>query len=159
MKSFRDVDSIATESVRAIIGDKFITPESRVMLLAIGAQESRFEHTHQVGGPAHGWWQFEKRGAAINVITHPATERLAREVCAARHVNFQLDHVFNAIEHDQIFAACFARLELYTNPKPLPSVGQMVSAWDYYIETWRPGKPHVKTWPQFYWRAVGFVYG
>ncbi|WP_322786536.1 hypothetical protein [Advenella kashmirensis] len=36
--------------------------QARVMLLAIGLQESRFTHTHQIGGPAHGYWQFESGG-------------------------------------------------------------------------------------------------
>ena len=33
--------------------------KARVMLLAIGLQESRFEHRRQIGGPARGFWQFE----------------------------------------------------------------------------------------------------
>lgn len=34
---------------------KMDSVKARVMILAIGLQESRFEHTHQIGGPAHGY--------------------------------------------------------------------------------------------------------
>ncbi|MCV6902125.1 MAG: hypothetical protein NTT76_05400, partial [Achromobacter xylosoxidans] len=36
------------------------TQAAHVMLLAIGLQESRFTHRQQIGGPARGFWQFEK---------------------------------------------------------------------------------------------------
>jgi hypothetical protein len=159
MRSLRSIEPTVRDGITTILGAQFWTPESAIQLYATGLQESRFEVTHQIGGPAHSWFQIEKGGAAINVLTHRATRELALKACAARHVKPTIDHVFAALEHDQIFASCFARLEYWTNPNPLPLIGQVNSAWDYYIATWRPGHPHRKTWDAFYWRAVGFVAG
>ena len=45
-----------------LLPPKFDTPEARVMMLAIGMQESRFLHRKQIGGPARGFFQFEEGG-------------------------------------------------------------------------------------------------
>jgi hypothetical protein len=133
--------------------------QARVMLLAIGLQESRFEHTHQIGGPAHGYWQFESGGGVKGVMTHPASEKHARSVCFDLGVPWARAQVFDAIEHDQVLACAFARLLLWTDPRALPDLGDPDGAWDCYIRNWRPGKPHPDTWPKFYQQALKFVQG
>src|SRR3546814_6857126 len=52
------------------------------MLLAIGLQESRFLHRAQIGGPARGYWQFE-RGGVHGVLSHHASKAEAGKLCAA----------------------------------------------------------------------------
>ena len=47
-----------------------------------------------------------------------------------------------------------ARLLLFTDPKRLPEVGDAKGAWNLYIRTWRPGKPHRGTWNDLYDQAV-----
>lgn len=47
---------------------KMDTPKARVMMLAIGMQESRFEHRKQIGGPARGFFQFEEAGGVRGVL-------------------------------------------------------------------------------------------
>lgn len=130
------------------------TPEARVMLLAIGLQESRFEHRRQIGGPARGFWQFERGGGVVGVLTHAASAQRAAALCAARGVDATPAAVYPALEQDDVLAAGFARLLLLTDPKPLPAVGDVDGAWAYYLRNWRPGKPHPKTWPALYARAV-----
>jgi hypothetical protein len=52
-----------------------------------------------------------------------------------------------AIEHNDILAACFARLLLWTDPRLLPQGPERaVDGWAQYLATWRPGKPHAATW-------------
>ncbi|MFD2404962.1 hypothetical protein [Azorhizophilus paspali] len=34
--------------------------QAETMLLAIGLQEFAFRHRHQIGGPAHSYWMFER---------------------------------------------------------------------------------------------------
>ncbi|WP_447751835.1 hypothetical protein [Pseudomonas nicosulfuronedens] len=46
-----------------------------------------------------------------------------------------------AIEHDDILAACMARLLLFTDPARLPALGDESGAWDMYLRVWHPGKP------------------
>lgn len=133
--------------------------KARVMLLAIGLQESRFEHTHQIGGPAHGYWQFESGGGTKGVMTHPASREHARSVCNALSVPWERSAIFDAIEHDQVLACAFARLLLWTDPRSLPEVGAQTAAWDTYVWNWRPGKPHPSTWPANYEAAQKFIQG
>lgn len=141
----------------ALLPARMASREATVMLLAIGLQESRFEHRHQIGGPAHSWWQFEKGGGVVGVLRHPSTRGFARHVCDARDVRFDSGDVFAAIEHDDVLAAAFARLLLYADPHRLPSVGDVWGAWAYYLNSWRPGKPHKHTWQDLYNRAVSFA--
>ena len=138
----------------SLLPDHMTSPEAELMMLAIGLQESRFEHRHQIGGPAHGFWQFELGGGVRGVLTHSSSRDYARSLCAARGVSPSASSVFAAIEHDDILAAGFARLLLWTDSRPLPATGEVQEAWRYYIRNWRPGKPHEKTWAPLYAEAM-----
>jgi hypothetical protein len=141
----------------------FAGKEATLMLLAIGLQESRFEHRRQVGGgPARGYWQFElgsaaSRGGVWGVYLHRATHEDLRLLCRARDCNFDPAPIYRAIETDDVLAAGVARLLLFTDPKPLPAMGEAAKAWDYYLRNWRPGKPHRKSWAGLYAAAVEHV--
>jgi len=134
------------------------TPEARVLLLAIGLQESRFEHRCQVlngggRGPARGFWQFERgtrasRGGVWGVYLHRASMEPLRELCRARDVAFDPADVWARLEHDDVLAAGVARLLLWTDPVSLPKPGEVRTAWEYYERNWRPGKPHPQKWPR-----------
>lgn len=135
------------------------TVAARVMLLANGLQESRFQHRRQIGGPARGFWQFEKgtrasRGGVWGVFLHPASKDHLAALCRARSVACDPDAIYAALEYDDVLAAGVARLLLWTDPKALPAVGDVEAAWALYLRTWRPGKPHPKTWPALYAQAM-----
>lgn len=136
---------------------------ARVMLLAIGLQESRFEYRRQIGnGPARGFWQFElgtreSRGGVWGVYLHRASAELLRLLCRDRDCNYDPRAIYSQIENDDALAAGVARLLLWTAPKALPAIGDAPAAWAYYTNTWRPGKPHRKTWDALYAQAVEFV--
>lgn len=131
--------------------------EARVLLLAIGLQESRFAHRRQVNGPARGFWQFEKGGGVVGVLTHPVSRQLAISVCRERLVHPNPRQVYGTLELDDLLAAAFARLLLLTDPKPLPALGRGGEAWEYYLRNWRPGKPHPHTWNGLYAQAMSHV--
>jgi len=131
------------------------TPDSSVMLLAIGLQESRFRHRRQVKGPARGFWQFEAGGGTKGVLTHPRTHTIARSLAWERVGTASITTTINeALAEDDVLACCFARLLLWTDPKPLPGIGDREEAWRYYFRNWRPGTPHRKTWDALYDQAV-----
>ena len=133
--------------------------KARMMMLVIGLQESRFEHRHQIGGPAHGFWQFERGGGVRGVLMHKTSAVDAVKVCHERGVGSTVIEVYDRIEHDDILAACFARLLLLTDPRPLPIIGDMDGSWDYYERNWRPGKPHRGTWDGLYSQALDLLGG
>ena len=56
-----------------------------------------------------------------------------------------------------LLAAAFARLLLFTDPRRLPDVGDAGGAWNFYIRTWRPGKPRRATWDALYAQAQRVV--
>lgn len=131
------------------------TRPARVMLHAIGLQESLLTYRRQHGnGPARGLWQFERGGGVVGVLTHASSKALARKVCADRGVDPTAMAVWTALEFDDVLAACFARLLLYTDPRPLPAIGEQQKAWEYYLRNWRPGKAHPETWPENYQAAL-----
>ncbi|MFY2611128.1 hypothetical protein, partial [Achromobacter ruhlandii] len=131
------LDTIVADAITpalALLPAGMDTPGARVMLLAIGLQESRFVHRRQMGGPARGFWQFEKgtrasRGGVWGVYLHPASKDRLAALCKARSVSCDPDAIYAALEYDDVLAAGVARLLLWTDPKALPAVGDADAAW------------------------------
>ena len=150
----------AVEPAFALLPSKMASDAARVMLLAIGLQESRFMYRFQktsdpyTKGPARGFWQNERAGGVQGVLTNTATSDYAREVCRARGVPIDSALVHARLEFDDVLAAAFARLILWADPKPLPPVdADHEMAWQCYVRNWRPGKPHRETWDRFHVEA------
>ena len=140
-----------------LLPGKFDSPEARVLLLAIGLQESNLAYRRQVGGPAMGLWQFEQGGGVRGVLAHPASRTYVRMVCQHRAVAPTERDLYMALSHDDMLACAMARLLLWTDPDPLPRIGTEGAAWAYYERNWRPGKPHPDAWPAHYRAAVKAV--
>lgn len=157
MSSLRAIYRGAMRAAYDVLPERMRGDRADVLMLAIGLQESRFEHRRQINGPARGWWQFEQGGGVRGVLTHPASRLHAVNVCQFLGVPNTSVHVYRALEHDDVLAAAFARLLLWTDSRPLPALGDEADAWDYYIRNWRPGKPHPQTWDTLYQRALSFV--
>lgn len=127
------------------------TKPAELMLLTIGLQESKFEHRYQVlngggKGPARGFWQFERGGGVRGVMGHHTTTGHAYRLCAEQGVAWDAAAIWAKLEFDDLLACGFARLLLYSDPKPLPAIDDAAGGWDLYLRTWRPGKPHPETW-------------
>ena len=158
-----DISEFAIEPALAWLPPKMTSPEARVMLLATGLQESKFVHRYQVlndptlKGPARGFWQFERGGGVIGVMTHPAVRDLTREACRIHGVPFEARAIWQTLETNDILAAICARLLYWTAPGALPRVTDTVRAWNLYIDTWRPGKPHIATWAGHHRAARAFL--
>lgn len=159
-----EITKSAIDPALALLPKHIDTPQARVMLLAIGLQESRFGHRRQlVGippqptGPAKGFWQFERGGGVKGCMTHPVSKDLLASLAKLRGVDFTAQAIWDAIETDDILAAGLARLLLWTDPHKLPAVNDVDGAWDLYLRAWRPGKPHVRTWAGFHRQAREYV--
>lgn len=113
---------------------------ARMMLLVINLQEDPKQLRRQVKGPARGLWQFEVPGVR-GVMSHASTTRIAYAISQGRTAQ----QVQEAMEADDVLAACFARLLLWTDPQPLPAIGEVRQAFELYLRTWRPGAYHKGT--------------
>ena len=61
------------------------------------------------------------------------------------------------VADNDVMAAVFARLLLWTLPDRLPTADEPERAWSQYLAAWRPGKPHPKTWDAYFaaaWQRV-----
>lgn len=158
-----DLKTIVRTAVKpalALLPVKMDTPAARLLLLAIGLQESRFLYRRQLGsGPARGLWQFERGGGVRGVLTNPASREHAYRICGIRGVEPVAAAVHPALEADDVLAAAFARLLMWTDAWRLPAVGDVQGGWDMYVRTWRPGKPHPQTWAGLYAQAMAEVGG
>jgi len=151
----------------ALLPARMSSSEAELMLLVIGLQESRFQHRRQlVGspprptGPAKSFWQAELGGGMVTGLLRYHDDRvrdLAVGLCAVRGVDPSPRAVWDAIERDDVLAAGLARLLLWTDPARLPALGDADGAWQLYVRTWRPGKPHRSTWPALYGQALAEV--
>lgn len=162
-----EIRAQAIKPALALLPARMSSLEAEVMLLAIGLQESRFQHRRQlVGspprptGPAKSFWQGEQGGGMVSGLLRYHDDRvrdLAVGLCAVRGVDPSSRAVWDAIEHDDVLAAGLARLLLWTDPGRLPRLGDADAAWQLYVRTWRPGKPHRSTWADLYERALAEV--
>ena len=163
--NLQEITDTAIAPAMCLLPPAMDTIQARVMLLAIGLQESRFEYRRQLGnGPARGFWQFElgtaaSKGGVWGVFLHPASGNLLRTIAKQRGLQLPAPtSIYRAIEHDDVLAAVTARLLLWTDSQPLPSLGDVNGAWELYAKRcWRPGKPHRETWDGFYTQALDFV--
>lgn len=157
--TLNEITTAGINPALALLPARMNSPRARVLLLAIALQESELIHRRQMGnGPARGFWQFEQGGAVRGCVKHPASAPYLRELCNARNVAFDARAIWNAIEYDDVLAAGLARLLLFTDPRPLPRLGDRQAAWECYAWNWRPGKPHPEKWPANYAQALdGYV--
>lgn len=139
---------------RALEG-RFRSARADVQLLAIGLQESKFKYRRQMGnGPAKGLWQFERGGGCAGVLRHPSSKSYMEHACREHGVAPTAAGLWNALETDDLLACKAARLLLWTDPSPLPALGDVWGAWEYYKRNWRPGKPHPEFWAANYAAAL-----
>lgn len=154
-------DNIIKPTLVELLPAKFNTDEAVVMLQVIGLQESEFKTRVQGGGgPARSFWQFEKAGVR-GVLKHPASMRLALAVCAHENVKATVSSIHERMATNDQLGCAFARLLLYTDPRPLPKIGDVDEAFQYYLRNWRPGAykrdPHglERRWKNNYKEVVG----
>jgi hypothetical protein len=131
------------------------SPEARCLLLAIAGQESEWQHRLQEPiGFARGFWQCEKNGAVLAVLTGDATREAIYGICSALCIPQGLDEVFEAVAWNDTLAYWIARLALLQDPATLPAIGDESGAWSTYARVWRPGEPRLESWAERYGAAV-----
>jgi len=149
---------LVVEPGLSLLPSNMDTPEARVMLLMIGLQESRFKHRRQIGGPAHGFYQFEKNGGVAGVMNHRSTKPIIDPILDSLEINKTKLEVYQAIVYNDALATIMARLLLWTVPRPMPDIDSDPQlSWQYYIDAWRPGRPHRETWDSFRTHSVNGV--
>jgi len=120
----QQIRATAIAPALAMLPERMTSLAAERQLIAIGLQESRLTHRRQIGGPARGLWQFERGGGVRGVLMHPASRSHALIVCTLRNVAPTATAVYAALEHDDVLAAAFARLLLWTDPQALPDDAQ-----------------------------------
>lgn len=134
---------------------------ARVLMLAIAGQEGGWKYRVQQGnGPAHGFWQFERAGGVAGVLNNHATAGMANAACEAAGLLVPSPATawgLMASEKGDNLAVAFARLLLWSDPAPLPALGEQDACWSYYERNWRPGKPGPDRWPANYQAAMTAV--
>jgi hypothetical protein len=124
---------------------------ARLLVMAIAGQESRWAARRQIGGPARSYWQFERGGGVAGLFR--VTPRQLGAVCADCDVTFDAATVFEATAWHDMLACAMARLLLWSDPAPLPAVGDKDAGWQCYLRNWRPGAPHPESWVRVYDQA------
>jgi hypothetical protein len=135
----------------------FDSPEARVMLLAIGLQESRSSprgaSTVMVLRAASG--SSSAVAVVVGVLTSAASRDYARRrLLKLRNVAPSADSVWRRLEFDDLLAAAICPPDALGQPASMPALGRGGEAWDYYKATWRPGRPRVRTWNGYYAQAL-----
>ncbi|MVW75402.1 hypothetical protein [Pseudomonas xionganensis] len=121
-------------------------PAVEVLLLTTHLQEAPNREQCQLPvrpgkcGPARGIFQFERGGGVAGVLRHPASRPHVFTVCAKLGVVPTLDGIFDALPSQcDVLDAALARLLYWTDRNPLPALGDVEGAWQYYLHNWRPG--------------------
>jgi hypothetical protein len=128
---------------------------ARRILIAIALQESGCRARRQYGdGPAKSFWQFEPVGVN-GVLAHKKAGQWLKEAAAFCDVVASVEALHGAIEHNDILAAALARLALWVHPDAIPETE--LEAWQFYLSTWRPGKPKAHTWAGHWAKACSLI--
>lgn len=144
----------------AIVPRVPITIPSRLIMLTIAGQEGGWEFRIQAGnGPAHGFYQFERRGGVAGVLGDTVTTGAARDLCAAVGIVASSVNAWAmmASPAGDLLAVGFARLLLWSDPAALPAPGDVEGAWNYYLRNWRPGSPRPAAWQSNYSAAYAVL--
>lgn len=137
---------------------KIDSAKARLALMATAGTESAWTYRIQKPvGYAHGFWQFEKRGACLDVLTNDKVRMITVALAQAAGVALDLDSIFDAIiDHD--FLACqLARLNYLLDQHPLAEVGDVDGCYARYIDVWRPGKPSRARFDDCYAQSLPIV--
>lgn len=144
----------------SLLPAKMNTPAATAQILATGLQESKFKHRKQIGGPAMGFFQFERGGGIAGVLRHEATAQHVRAALRALCYPASAatpETCYRLVADNDVLAAVFARLLLWTVPGRLPNRHEAEYGWRVYIDGWRPGKPHRNSWNVYFnsaWQRV-----
>lgn len=128
---------------------------AKCWLHAVAGVES--EWTYRIQKPvgyAHGFWQCEKHGAVMEIVTNPRTRGIVLQYCTAHRINPGLDSVFDEIISNDALACLIARLVALLDPAPIPAIGDQAGSYAYYLRNWRPGKPDRARWAEVYPQSV-----
>lgn len=132
----------------AHLPDQPNTPESRLIVLATGGQETQYRTRQQDGGePARGLFQMQYN-CVLDVMHNPASGNAVWNLCGSLGVTYGSHAMFDALLTNDEFAACMCRLAFWCDPRPLPEVGDVLGAWNCYERVQRPGKPSYTRWKQ-----------
>jgi hypothetical protein len=145
----------AIPSAYRLLPGTMASDNATALMLAIGLQESRCIYRRQNGGPARGFFQFERDGGVRGVLRHHRTRPLLLPVLDLLQYPHEAQAIYNAIEDNDVLAVILARLLLWTLPDPLPDRADEQAGWQQYVSAWRPGKPHPGTWSAAY--ALGWL--
>ena len=149
----------AIQQAYALLPAKMHGEAATLLLLAIRRQEdpqqlryqrvARVPRTHPdnfiagteqwAKGPARGLFQMEMGGGVKGVLSHPSTAEIALNLCNHFGVLPTPGSVWRSLEGNDVLAAAFARLLLWSDSAPLPEIGEEQNAWNLYLRTWRPG--------------------
>lgn len=138
-------EQILTPAFQLMADARFDKPQARVQAVAIALQETALRNRiQQPNGPARSYWQFERNGGVAEVMVHAATGPRLRPIVTLLNYNFDKHQLHDVMAHNDLLAACMARLLIYIDPRPLPTTA--AQGWEQYLARWRPGKPHKATW-------------
>lgn len=161
---------ILLPAATALIDDpRLKTNNSFALVHAIALQESDYKsrqqlighHRHwweSLKGPAVSLWQFEDIGI-LEVLRNRATRKQALHVLALFGYPEHLPTIREALKHNDLLAAAWARLALWRHRDPLPGPNDTEVAWRYYLQIWAPGKAKRKRWAERYALAWAVVLG
>lgn len=130
-----------------------------VLLLATAGQESSWKYRLQQGGPARSYLQMEGGAASGLAGLFKLFPSKVSAICSGFDVPCNLTTVFEAIAWHDPVAFSMGRLLYWSNPAPLPAVGDAAGSWQYYLDTWRPGAPRPDAWPAVYATSLSIIKG
>jgi hypothetical protein len=136
----------------ALLPGYMVSNAARVALMAIAGQETNWAARAQIGGQALGYWQFQADGLD-GVLTKQGP--LMAAIFKTLDVAAPDAHI--ALQFHDPLACAVARLLLWSDPEPLPAIGDVNGCWNYYTRNWRPGKPDATRWAPAYAMAVSTV--
>jgi hypothetical protein len=126
------------------------------MLLATAFVESGLRNRRQIGnGTAKSFWMFERVTIQhLLVTTHNHVGSILRKACNFHNCAIDSIQIHSCIEGHDDLAVILARLLMHSKDYPIPL--SQKDSYNYYIRTWKPGRPRPERWDAAYTLAAVF---
>ena len=127
-------------------------PRARALLLAIAGVESAWTARWQEPRAyARSFWMVQQN-CVNDLLAHPSSGPVLRQFAAEMEI--PIGGAFEALAWHDAWAYACARCLLWTDPHPLPEIGDTASSMAAYENIWRPGKFSAERWTARFTEAL-----
>lgn len=156
--NYTELNNKVIKPVMLELPAKMSSDSVTLQMMVTAKQESGLNARWQTGnGIARGLWQMEQPTVNLVMINKNSAGYLRTFIeQKLKMPMYSTSIIYDALDKDDFMACAMARLLYWDDPNPMPKVGDLNGAWQYYLRIWRPGAPDFTRWQSAYAEAMRY---